>query len=419
MNPFSMLEPSRRAAIVATLVVTLLTACGRGDEGAASAATTATTPSGAPIPAAPGGAPGGTRGGESGGAGGMTGGPGRTGGSVVLSRADVHTVALGEIEAGIAISGNLRPIETVSVRARIEGDLVEMNAREGERVRAGAVLARFESAEQEAALRSAQADELAARSESQTAQWNLEQTRDLFKAGAVPEREMRNAEQAALVATARLAAAESRTRAARSLERDTRVTSPVDGVVENRSVENGERVGRGAELFTVVRSDVLELTAAVPARRASALARGLEVRFTADGRAITGRVARVSPTIDLQSQSITVYVQVPNADNTLKGNTFATGQIIERSLDDQIVIPQAAIRQTAQNAGGQTFVWRLAGGALARADVRLGIIDEGRGVVQVLDGLTAGDEIVVGNVGLLGAGMQVQVIGTEANRARP
>ena len=415
MNPFSMLEPSRRAAIAATLVVTLLTACGSGDEGAASAATTATTPSGAPIPAAPGGPPAGAPAGSSG----PGGAPGRTGGSVVLSRADVHTVARGEIEAGIAISGNLRPIETVSVRARIEGDLVEMNAREGERVRAGAILARFESSEQEAALRSAQADELAARSESQTAQWNLEQTRDLFKAGAVPEREMRNAEQSALVSTARLAAAESRVRAARSLERDTRVRSPVDGVVEKRSVENGERVGRGAELFTVVRSDVLELTAAVPARRASALERGLEVRFTADGRAITGRVARVSPTIDLQSQSITVYVQVPNADNTLKGNTFATGQIIERSLDDQIVIPQAAIRQTAQNAGSQTFVWRLAGGALARADVRLGIIDEGRGVVQVLDGLTAGDEIVVGNVGLLGAGMQVQVIGTEANRARP
>jgi membrane fusion protein (multidrug efflux system) len=412
MNPSPMPEPSRRATIAALLLVFLLTACGGGDEGAASAATTAMTPSGAPIPAATGGAP-------AGGPGGMTGGPPRTGGSVVLSRADVHTVARGEIEAGIAISGNLRPIETVSVRARIEGDLVEMNAREGERVSAGTVLARFESSEQEAALRSAQADELAARSESQTAQWNLEQTRDLFKAGAVPEREMRNAEQAALVATARLAAAESRVRAARSLERDTRVTSPVDGVVERRSIENGERVSRGAELFTVVRSDVLELTAAVPARRASALARGLEVRFTADGRLIEGRVARVSPTIDLQSQSVTVYVQVPNAKGDLKGNTFATGQIIERSLADQLLIPQAAVRQTSAATGAQTFVWKVAGGTLARADVRLGIVDEARGIVQVLDGIAAGDEIVVGNVGLLGAGMQVQVIGTEANRARP
>jgi membrane fusion protein (multidrug efflux system) len=408
MSHSLMPAPPRRATIAATILLAFLTACGGDDGGAASAATTATsatTPSGAPIPPAPGGAPGG--------------GPGRTGGSVVLSRADVHTVARGEIEAGIAISGNLRPIETVSVRARIEGDLVEMNAREGDIVRSGAVLARFESSEQEAALRSAQADELAARAESQTAQWNLEQTRDLFKAGAVPEREMRNAEQAALTAAARLAAAESRVRAARSLERDTRVTAPVDGVVERRSIENGERVSRGAELFTVVRSDVLELTAAVPARRASALARGLEVRFTADGRMIEGRVARVSPTIDLQSQSVTVYVQVPNARGELKGNTFATGQIIERSLPDQLLLPQAAIRQTSAATGAQTFVWKVAGGTLARADVQLGIVDEARGLVQVLAGIAAGDEIVVGNVGLLGAGMQVQVIGTETTRARP
>ncbi len=412
-----MIPTHHRLALVAIAGSLLLGACGGGDDAAASAATPSSGASSAAPPAgpgAPGGAPGTTPGGAPGGAPG-----GRTGGSVVLSRADVHTIARGVIESGIAISGNLRPIENVSVRARIEGDLVALNAREGESVRAGAVLARFESSEQEAALRSAEAEELAARAESQTAQWNLEQTRDLFKAGAVPEREMRAAEQSALTSAARLAAAESRVRAAQSIMRDTRVTSPVDGVIERRNVENGERVTRGAELFTVVRSDVLELTAAVPARRAATLARGLEVRFTADGRSITGNVARVSPTIDLQSQSVTVYVQVPNARGTLKGNTFATGQIIERALDDQLLLPQAAIRQTAASAGAQTFVWRVAGGRLERADVRLGIVDDARGIVQVLEGLSVGDAVVVGNVGLLGAGMQVQVIGTETNPARP
>ena len=100
--------------------------------------------------------------------------------------------------------------------------------------------------------------------------------------------------------------------------------------------------------------------------------------------------------------------------------TFATGQIIERSLAGQFVIPQGAVRQTAAAAGGQTFVWKVAGGALARADVKLCIVDEARGVVQVTEGLAAGDEIVIGNVGLLGAGMQVQIIGVETpQRGRP
>jgi membrane fusion protein, multidrug efflux system len=394
---------SLRLASGAALLALLVAACGGDETPPANAA----TPGKAPAE------------GKASAVGGAPGGGNRTGGSVILSTADIHKVVPGIIEAGIAVSGNLRPIETVSVRARIEGDLVALNVREGDRVRAGQVLAEFERSEQEAALRSAQADELAARTEATTAQWNLDQTKELFTAGAVAERDFRTAEAVALTAKARHAAAESRVKAASSLERDTRVVSPVNGVVENRNVENGERVTRGAELFTVVRSDVLELTAAVPARRAAALERGLEVRFTADGRSIVGRVARISPTIDLQSQSVTVFVQVPNRNGQLKGNTFATGQIIERSLEDQIVIPAGAVRQTAAAAGAISFVWKVAGGALVRADVKLGIVDEARGVVQVTGGLAPGDEIVVGNVGLLGAGMQVQVIGTEAPRARP
>lgn len=399
--------PLRARVLLLTFASGALVACGGDKTSPANAA----TPGRFEAPATKSGAPGGGGGGDGVGA-------GRGGGSVVLSGADIHKIVPGLIESGIAISGNLRPVETVNIRARLEGDLVALNVREGDVVRVGTVLAEFERSEQEAALRSAEADELAARADAGAAQWNLEQTRDLFKAGAVAEREMRAAEQTALSAAARLAATESRVKAATSVSRDTRVTSPVNGVVEKRNIENGERVARGAALFTLVRTDVLELTAAVPARRASALVRGQEVRFTADGRNIVGRVARVSPTIDLQSQSVTVFVQVPNAAGALKGNTFATGQIIERSLDDQIVIPQGAIRQTAAAAGGQSFVWRVAGGTLARADVKLGIVDEARGVVQVVEGLAAGDEIVVGNVGLLGAGMKVQVIGTEANRPR-
>lgn len=389
---------SRTRLAGAVLLCSVLAAC--GGEGDAAPAT-----SGAATKAPAAGGPGAAGGGGA-----------RGGGSVVLSSSDIHKVAAGTIEEGTPVSGNLRPVETVSIRARLEGDLVALNVREGDRVASGAILAQLESTEQEAALRSAEADVLAARTESETAQWNLEQTRDLFKAGAVAERELRAAEQGAASGAARLAAAESRVRAAASLVRDTRVVAPVSGVIERRSVENGERVSRGAELFTLVRSDVLELTAAVPARRAGSLARGQVVRFTTDGRTIEGRVARISPTIDLASQSVTVYLQVPNRDGSIKGNAFATGQIIERALAGQLLVPQGAIRQPA--AGGSPFVWKIAAGALVSAPVKVGIVDEARGLVQVLEGLVAGDEVIVGNVGLLGAGMQVQIIGTESRGAR-
>ena len=401
---------SARPTLVLAAALLLATACGGDGDAAETRAPDAIAgkaPAGSAMPGPGGPASPATSGGPSG---------GRTGGSVVLSSADVHTVTTGLIEEGVAVSGNLRPIETVSVRARLEGDLTQLLVREGDVVRAGELMASFESSEQEAALRSAEADEVAARGETETAKWNLEQTRDLFKAGAVAERDMRAAEQAAVTADARLAAAQSRVRAAASLARDTRVLSPVTGIVERREVENGERVSRGAELFTVVRSDRLELAAAVPARRAGALRRGQGVRFTVDGRTIEGLVARVSPTIDLASQSVTVYVEVPNRDLAIRGNAFATGQVIERALTGQLLLPQAAVRQAAAGAG--PFVWKLQGGLLASAPVELGIVDEARGVVQVLSGIAVGDEVVVGNVGMLGAGMQVQVIGTESKGVR-
>lgn len=340
----------------------------------------------------------------------------RGSGSVVLSGADLYTLTLQLVEEGVAISGGLRPIETISVRARVEGDVLEVVVREGDAVARGALLARFESTEQEAGLKSAEADRVAAELDATTARWNFDQTKELFRAGAIPERDFRAAEQAAAAAAARLAAAEARLRTATLTARDTRIVAPVAGVVERRSVERGLRAQRGAELFTLVRTDVLELTAAVPARLASGVRRGQVVRFTADGRAIEGRVARISPTIDALSQSVTVFVQVPNADGTLKGNTFASGQIIERALANQLTVPQPAVRQPP-GGNGQPFVWRLVAGKLERVTVRLGVVDEVRGIVQVLEGLAVGDQVVTGNVGMLGAGMQVQLIGGEASAA--
>lgn len=381
----------RRISLLLPIVAAVALACGKSDA----------APSGGPA-GAPGAAP--------------RGGPGaaaRTVSSVVLSGADVHTVNVGLIEVGVAVSGGLRPIETLVIRARLEGDVIEVAVREGDRVAQGALLARFESTEQEAALQSAQADKVAAETEAKTATWNFEQTRDLFQAGAIPERDYRAAEQVATNAAARLAASEARLRAATLLARDTRVTAPVSGIVERRVIERGVRALRGSELFTLVRTDVLELTAAVPARLADGVRPGQPVRFSADGRALEGRVARVSPTIDPASQSVTVYVQVPNANGELKGNTFATGRIIERALENQLLVPQSAIRQPAVGSTAGPFVWRFAGGVLERASVKLGVVDESRGIVQVVEGLTAGDQVVVGNVGMLGAGMQVQLIGGE------
>jgi len=331
--------------------------------------------------------------------------------TVTLASTDIASVSRSEIEEGVAITGDLHPIESVEVRARLEGDLVGLHAREGQQVKAGELLARFESSEQESNLASAQADRTAAESEVATAQWNLEQTAELFKAGAVSERDLKTAQQVLVTARARLAAAQARVRATSSLARDTRVLAPTSGTIARRLVENGEHVARGAALFTLVRSNVLELAAAVPARQANVVRVGQTVHFTADGREFDGKVARVSPTVDPSTRSITVYVQIPNADGSMKGGTFASGRVVSRTVSDALVVPAAAVRQRVDD--GATFVYRVAGNTLDIAPVTLGIVDQRMGVAEIVRGLDEGDRVVVGNVGTLGRGMQVIIAGEE------
>jgi len=343
---------------------------------------------------------------------------GRRSSSIILAASDVKTVERGTIEAGVSISGDLKAIEEAVVRARLEGDLEGVYAREGDHVRAGQLLARFEDSEQQSNHTSAIADREAAQSDLETAKWNAEQSDQLFKAGAIAERDARTAQQTYAASRARLAAAEARVRATTSVLSDTRALAPTTGVVAKRGVENGEHVARGAEMFTVVRSDVLELGAAVPARQASEVRIGQRVHFAAGGRDLEGRVARISPTIDPTNRSITVYVQVPNAAGTLKGNSFATGRIVYRTVDSAIVIPNAAIRQSQGN--DKPFVYRLdAGDALERAPVSVGIVDESQAVAEIVEGLKPGDRIIVGNVGTLGAGMKVTVAGGESGNREP
>jgi len=390
--------------MAATFAAAFAVGCKNDSAGQASAAQTT----------AQAGTPRDTGSGKSGGPGGGAAagrGGGRAASAITLASTDVAVVKRETIEAGIPITGDLHPIETIGVRARIEGDLVGVFVREGERVASGQLLAQFESSEQETTLSSAQADVASAKSDLATAQWNLDQSKDLFKAGAIAERDLKVAEQAVESGKARLAATEARLKSSSNGTRDTKVLAPAAGIIEKRLVQNGERVTRGQQLFSLVRNDALELAASVPAKQSTAVKPGQIVHFVADARNFDGTVARVSPTIDPTTRAITVYVTVPNRDGALKGGTFAAGRVVQRTLKDAVVVPTPALRQSQEN--GQTFVYRVASRAVEFAQIQLGVIDERAGKAEVLSGLNEGDRVIVGNVGILGRGMQVTVLGTD------
>jgi membrane fusion protein (multidrug efflux system) len=396
-----------RASSLVLALASLAGACSKDAAADAAASDPKRPAAGQPV-AANGAVAGG--GAAAGGARGTTEG-GRPSPSITLAPTDVATVTPTTIEDGVALTGDLRPLETIDVRSRIEGDLMTVYVREGDQVNAGQLLARFEASTQESSRASAEADRAAATAELTNAQWTLEQNESLFKAGAIAERDLKVSQQGVAAARARVAAADARLRASGNEARDTRVVAPASGVIEKRLVDGGVHLARGAPMFTLVRSGTLELAAAVPARQASVVRVGQVVHFVADARRFDGRVARVSPTIDPTTRAVTVYVQVPNPGNALRGGTFATGRVVSRTLTNVLGIPTGALRQNQDN--GQPFVYRIDGKTLQIAPVQLGAVDEQLGLAQVTDGLQAGDRIVVGNVGTLGRGMQVTIAGAE------
>ena len=336
--------------------------------------------------------------------------------SVAVAPSDIATAHVGALSDGIPITGLLRPMESVDMHARIEGDLTGVYVREGQHVQQGQLLAQFEAVAQQSGAASARAGQAAAKADLSQAEWNFKQSSDLFHAGAISEADYRASQQSVDAARARLAAADAALEAAAITARDTRVVAPITGVIDKKLVDVGEHMTKGASMFTVVRSQTLELAATVPERRAAAIRIGQKVSFSAQGLAFTGVVARISPTIDATTRAITVYVDVDNSSGTLKGNSLATGNVVASTVSGALLVPTSALHQTADS--GKTYVYRVNSGTVEQVYINLGIVNDQAALAQVISGLAAGDQVVVGNVGTLAAGTQVQIIGGDRGARR-
>jgi membrane fusion protein (multidrug efflux system) len=104
-----------------------------------------------------------------------------------------------------------------------------------------------------------------------------------------------------------------------------------------------------------------------------------------------------------------VYVRVPNAGGRLVGGLFASGQVLTRQARSALAVPSAVVR----SEGGATWAFVVAGGRLARREIRVGVRDETHDLVEVLAGVAAGDTVVTGTLAGLGEGQVVRVTGGE------
>ena len=330
--------------------------------------------------------------------------------AVRIGAENVHVVGEGTIESGPSISGSLQPETKASVRAEVGGVVLAANVDIGQSVQRGQVLGRIDDAAIRDAYASAQSAVRAAESAAQVARRNVERMETLVKAGAVAERAVEDARTGALAAERSLADAKTAQAQAEKLLSKTVLRAPFSGVIAERAANAGDVVQPGMAMFTVVDPSSMQLEASVPSEQLAHVRVGAAVSFRVNGYAqsFTGRVARVSPIADPVTRQVLVFVSIPNAQNRLVGGLFAEGHIATQSQTG-LLAPVSAVQLVPTRGNDAADALRIRGGKVERVEVRTGVRDARSEVIQIVDGVAAGDTLVLGAARTITAGTPVVV----------
>ncbi|MDX0371788.1 efflux RND transporter periplasmic adaptor subunit [Sinorhizobium meliloti] len=301
----------------------------------------------------------------------------------------VEPVALSE---RLRVSGEIRPFNQATLRARSGGRIVQSDIREGQAVNAGDVLVRFEVEDLHSVLKQKVADRQGAIAGLLLAMQSLARIEQLAGKNVASQEQLEEARSEVGVAKARLDSLSAQVEIARIALRDAEVLAPFNGTVSKLSVGRGARVGADAELLTLVDASPMEAKLLVSTRDVSRVVIGQKAELRIDGfeqQTIQGTVARISPTAEENSRSVAVYVRLAREDPGLRGGMFVTGAILVRQAEDAIAVPIASLRQD----GDGVYVLKLFDDVLVRQPVTIIASWHDDETAQIL-GLVRGDVIV-------------------------
>lgn len=328
---------------------------------------------------------------------------------------DVMRVAAGELRQTLPLSGSLRAVNQAQIKARVAGEVREVLVREGEAVKAGQVLVRMDGADYEARVAQARGALLAARGQLDIAAKTRDNNQALLGKGFISKNAFDNAESQYGIARANVASAEGALNVAQKALNDTVIRAPISGLVSSRTVQPGEKVSPDNRLMDIVDLRQMEMAAAVPAPDIMRIALGQEVQVRIEGlqEPLTGKVARINPSTESGSRSIMTYIQIDNPQETLRVGMFGEADLTLAKKSGVLTVPQAAV----QSEAGNTFVYAIEDGKLARKSVTLGLRGKNSegSAVEIVGGLDSGAQIVKTNLGSLPGGTPV----TFAQAAKP
>lgn len=325
-----------------------------------------------------------------------------------FTRADIAVVELRELSRTLPISGSLSPVTQSTVRVKVPGEVRRVTVREGERVAAGQLLAEIDTVDLQARLDAQVAALEEAKARLSIAAKNRDNAQKLLQQGFIAQNAFDTTQSGFEAAAAAVNSAEAQVRLARNATQDAVVRAPIGGIVAKKMVNAGEKVSVDSPIVTIVDLAKMEIEAPAPAAEIPGLRIGQTAAFRVDGfgeRTFAGRLERINPTTEPGSRSITVYLSVGNEDGALKGGMFAKGSLILDRSAPAPTIPASAVREEA----GQTYVFTVEQGKVARRPVRLGLREEQSGLVEVVSGLEKGAAVVGASTIGLKAGMAATV----------
>ncbi|TMH66461.1 MAG: efflux RND transporter periplasmic adaptor subunit [Betaproteobacteria bacterium] len=331
------------------------------------------------------------------------GGPGQAPVTLEFAAADLARVEPKALTRWLPLSGTLQPVDQSTVKAKVSGEIRQVLVREGEPVRAGQVVARFDTADLDAKLTDRIGALEASRAQLALAEKTRAQNQLLLKQKFISQNAYDSAESNLSVSQGTLKSNEAQAQLARNALRDAVVTAPLTGIVAKRHVQPGEKVSFDAPLVTIVDLARMELRAMVPANDIPELAAGMKVELAIDGfgdRRFTGTIERINPTTEAGTRAILVFIHIPNPDAALRGGMFGTGKVTLAAGAPVPTLPAIAVRTEA----GQNFVWTIEKGKLARRIVTVGRRDDTMGRVEIKTSLPADAPILAAPFDNLKAG---------------
>ena len=332
---------------------------------------------------------------------------------------EVIPIPAERVEYTVPAVGSVEAFEVVQITARVSGVIERVRFAEGDTVVPKHVLVEIEPERFRIAVQSARANLAraeAARAEAEAGLGRREGA-NAQNPGLIPGEELESWRTRARSAAAEVSQAEAALDLTELNQRDALVRAPARGIIQTRSVQTGQFVQPGTVLATLVRRDPLLLRFRVPEQEAGPIHPGMPAIFTVgeSDREYAARIVLVAERAEPATRMVSVTAEVTAAGTgQLRPGAFAQVRVPVGLSADAAVIPQMAVRPSEKG-----FLAYIVEGDVARERVVVLGLRTAGGDVEVREGLSPGEMLVIRGAEALYDGAGVKVVGNPSEESRP